>query len=722
MKTPKRFTSQLNSTIQEVERQIKNFGNLYSGKVVEGTYSQESMSTFDRNFSQESQEARQELATVLRDIDPEFREDELSQEAISESMRAGLIAHVASQNPAEYHRAALQNIRSDAFSLESLSSGVGGEIDVAGISDYSNESFDNTQLAHFAAQNVVYNVLASRQSAFAEAFFPTKVVTPAEGGIEITVDRQEVHDYAQHERSGSQRLGLNRRNLMDAFVDHEILSKPSTELIPDADNGDNRFFIDSDFVANRPVTYYGETIQTRPLRIGRQMNFMGLCQHPGLIHNGVLDLTDQIAPGMRLSKLYIGMEGDISGTQVKEALRFDVEHMGRNQFKKSWEGRGRGVMLNFSTTTLTIDGDTSAASGGNPAHLEDLIHNDSEVSLVQLGVTVSGNASLDTGEVELNASELRVVSVYDVNGEIMDDSNTKVQDIKARLEDRNVRVAGYTLSARRSNSNWRSVGTLIDVTPYTESYAIEPGYPISVLTPTSEQEYGSKISGMVNAARIRNSNNAVTTLLNYAEQLNAYKAAAAAGAEIDIVGASRHIVKPFYETRTIDVESATLSEKSSERFIDIARVLIDNLRDIAYRMYSNSNYVSALDMATSGTDSRPVVLIGTDNVIARFLNIENIAGGIMGDHMDYRVVSTTDQRLRGKIFMTFTREAPGSEDGLSFGVHAFIPELIQRVTTQRQGSTAQNDRVIPRSIHVPVLPILAEVNVDNLSEALSSHT
>ena len=711
----KRFTSQLNDAIRDIERLVREQGNLYSQNMVQGAYSQESLPTFQSNFEHETRGAREELASILRDIDPEFRDAELSQEAFSESLRAGLIAHVAAQDPASYHQSALRNSREGAMSLESLASGIGGELDVASIDDYSQESFDNTQLANFAAQNIAYNVLASRQNEFAEAFFPTKVVTPSEGGIEVTVDRQEVIDYAQHEKSGTSRLGVNRRNLMDAFMESDILSKPTTELIPDAENGDSRNFVDSDFVSNKSVTYYGETMSTRPLRIGRRMNFMGLCQHPGLIHNGTLDLTDQIAPGLRLSKIYLGMNDDEAG---KEAIRFDVEHMGRNQFKKSWEGRGRDVTLNFVTSTLTIDGETKRVSGGEPTALKSVIHDNDNISLVQLGVSVSGNANLETGEVEINASDVRIEAVYDSNHELIDPADSRWSEVENAISDADARIVGYDLSARRSNSNWRSTGTLIDVTPYTESYAIEPGYPISVLTPTSDQENGQKISGMVNAARIRNSNNAVTTLLNYAEQLSAYRQATRAGAEIDIVGASRHIVKPFYESRTLDMKESVESIRSVDRFQDVSRVMVDNIRDVAYRMYRDSNYCSALDLATSGTNTKPIVLIGTDNVIARYLNVEGEAGGLLGESVDYRIVSTADKRVRNRIFMTFTREAPGSEDGLSFGVHAFIPELIQRVTTQRQGSTAQNDRVIPRSIHVPVLPVLAEIEIENLSEAL----
>jgi hypothetical protein len=224
---------------------------------------------------------------------------------------------------------------------------------------------------------------------------------------------------------------------------------------------------------------------------------------------------------------------------------------------------------------------------------------------------------------------------------------------------------------------------------------------------------------MINAARVRNSNNAITTLLNYAEQLEAYTEAMSRGVKTDILGAGRHVVRPFFFTNTINVADRVTSISSHERAEDVSRVLVDAIRDAAYRMYRDSNYGPALDLANAGTETKPVLLIGCDAVTARYLNV-TADERLMGGEMDYRIVSTNDDRMEDNIFLTFTRERPGSEDGLSFGVHAYMPELIQRVTTNRGGSTAKNDRVVPRNIHVPVLPVMSRLEVLNLKEAVTN--
>lgn len=713
-----RFATTLNSIVSDLEASIRSNGVTATGDVVKGTYSQESAHAFESGFEEQTREMRSLLADHLGEIDEAFSQEAMSAD-MSESMRAGLIAGLASQTGAAgYHKQALSPAAAGQFSLESVYTGLGGEIDVAEGDAYSQESFDETELANFAAQNIMYNVLASRQDAFAEAFFPTKVVTPAEGGIQITVDRQEVLDYAQHKTDGSA-LGLKRSNLIDAFADHSILNRPATEMVPWAkvDNSNDAFFVAESEVGAENLEISGTTVRTRPLKMGKKTNLLSLSSHPGLIDSGILDTTDQIAPGTRLKNLYVRLTDSSTTPATVEVIKLDVGNMTRNQFKKSHEGQGREVVLNFISSAISIDANTQTAAKAPVTLLQDQVTTPDLA--VQLALSVNGNGNLNEGSIDIHSSPVRVESVVNSAGDVLALDQGAGQAVVDRLEALGATVIGYDLAARRSNSNWRSTGALIDVTPYTESYAIQPGYPISVLTPTSDEQNGAKISGMINAARIRNSNNAITTLINYSEQLEAYKSAMERGVKLDIVGAGRHVVKPFFASTDLDVAARVSSISSHERAEDVSAVLVDAIRDMAYRMYRESNYGPALDLANAGTATKPILLIGCDAVIQRYLMISG-DDRLLGENMTYRIVSTNDQRMTDNIYLTFTRERPGSEDGLSFGVHAYIPELIQRVTTNRGGSTAKNDRVVPRSIHVPVLPVMGHIRVDRLQEAIGN--
>lgn len=708
-------TKDLQTAVTQLDTLMREHGTQISGDVAKGTYSAESLSDFEQNFEHHTHEMTQQVAEILSNVRDEFKESATSLESGDEALRAGLIAGIASTggNAKKYMDTALKVQTGDRMSLESLATGMGGEI-LSSDHDYSGEAFEESELANFAAQNIMFNVLAARQDEFAEAFFPTKTVTAAEGGIEVIVDRQEVIDYTQHNTDGSL-MDLSRKNLIDAYQDHTILENRSTELVPyaRADGSADANFISTSLVANRQREISGTEVPTRPLKLDQELNLLGLSQHPGLVQNGVLDHTDAIAPGMKLSALYMSMS---DGTTT-EVVPFDVKNMTRVEFKKSHEGRGREVTLNFITDRLPLTAETTTVGGTAVTLLQTEVI-DKNLS-VQLGVNVTGHGVLETGTISVNSTKIRVKAVYDANGNSLPLDSGDGATVVARLDTLGAEMVGYDLAARRSNNNWRTVGTLIDVTPYSEGYAIPTGYPITVKTPTDENQNGAKINGMINAARIRNSNDAVTTLFNYAEQLAAHKQSIAAGAPIDIIGASRHIITPYYNEDDVDVAARVEVIRSMDRFQDVSRVIIDAVRQEAYNMYQDSNYGPALELASAGSDTKPTVLIGCDNVTSQYLYMNDMEK-LMGEQMDYQLVSTNDNRMHGTIFITFTRRRPGSEDGLSFGVHAYMPELIQRVTTNHGGSTAKNDRVVPRQMHVPVLPVLARLNIQNLDQAIQN--
>lgn len=707
-----RFRNQLNEAMTSLNTELNSGGVSVSQNVAKGVYSQENMQAFQQGQA-ETDGVRASVKAAIDSLSYDEQGERFSLEDDSPALQAGVIAAIASESPGDYHKQAMTAFNA-SHSMESLYSGIGGELEIAD-GDYSQESFDDSQLANFKAQNIMYNVLASRQDPFAEGFFPTKVITPAEGGISIQIDKQEVLDYATHSTDGS-RLKDNRRNLIEAYANHEILNRPATEVVPHAreDGSNSDKFVAESLIGTKSREISGISVKTRPLKIGKRVNLLGISQHPGLLDNGALTNTDQLAPGMRLSKVYMQLTGDDgNGNAVNEVVGFNTANMSRVQFRKSHEGSGREVTLNFPASFI-VDQNTKTIADAPVSVLGTTITDGNYV--VSVDITLSGRADLNNGEVEINSSDVHVDRVTDESGDAISLTEGAGKAIVDAFEAANAKVFGYDLQARRSNSNWRSTGALIDVTPYTEKYAVELGYPITVLSPAGEDANGAKISGMVNAARIRNSNQAVTTLLNYAESLEAYKEAWARGAQTDIIGAARHLVMPYFNSQSIDISTRINSISSHERAEDIQGVLVAQIRDEAYRMYRDSNYGPALDMANAGTQTKPKLLIGCDAVTARYLQLDGDTR-LLGNEMDYEVVSTNDSRMTDTIFLTFTTGKPGSEDGLTFGVHGYVPEMIQRVTTQRNGATEQNDRVVPRSIHVPVLPVLSRISLQNLQKA-----
>lgn len=709
------------NTLTNLSASLKNQGEVVSSDFSASAYSAEDAQQFNRNFKTETQEVSQIISTELENgLGIDFSEASLEGYNLKgEALKAGVIAHMAASNPAAYMRSTFAQ-DSDASSLESLRSGPGGSLPLSSIDQYSQESFDNTQLANYDVQNIILNVQAAQQDAFGEGFFPTKVIAPNAGGLSVTVDVQEVIEDLYHETDGSA-LNQTRRRLSDAIMDPAILDNPSTQLVPRVTADSAEYFIDDTLVASTFVKAGKDTIETRPLLVGTSVNLLGISRNPGAVQGQVKDVTYQISPGSKLDSVYVVfyVEGDTPGTNDKpHVVKLKVGEMSQAQFRKSHEGMGRDVTLNFIARNYPLTKDMKTTAG---VRLGTLI-NELEDHTAFLKFTVTGNGNLETGQFELNVGAVNInkivnnatdaeVSITAGPGKVWAD------DFKAHMP----AIAAFDYDGRLSNSNWSTRGTLIDVTPYTQKYAVVPGYPITVLSPTTEDANASKLSGLINAMRTRISNNAVATLINYADQLGAYSRAFESGiTDIGIEGIGGRLVSPFFESKTIDVDSAVVVITTNGRYLDVSRTLVDFLRDAAYRALRDSNYEAVLEHS-AGAGTKPHFIIGVDTVTKKHLDIISDPR-LLGEYIDYTVVATNNKLMKGKIYMSLTRGRPGTEDGLGFGTHAYMPAAIQRVNATQNHATVTNDRVIPMSVHIPVLPILVELDVANLSEATTNVT
>ena len=119
--------------------------------------------------------------------------------------------------------------------------------------------------------------------------------------------------------------------------------------------------------------------------------------------------------------------------------------------------------------------------------------------------------------------------------------------------------------------------------------------------------------------------------------------------------------------------------------------------------------------------SSPVVIIGTDPVIARYLNV---TGDLrtLGGEFDVRVVSTLDYRVAGKIFISFgvfDESRNVSPNPMNFGNLAWAPELVLTTNISRGGQISKETVVSPRFLFVVNLPILTVLEISNISDVVN---
>ena len=625
-------------------------------------------------------------------------------------LQAGAVAAMAAGNPAAYAEQAYNGRASadGATLVDPVTMGDAGAIDTREVA--ALEAFDDRELREHLPTSIVFNVYGARQDEFAEAFYPTVVVTPDQAGLDVSVSRMLV--FSEVRRATGAAANFNKKNLIDAAVDATILADEHTALVPArlSDNSNASFFVPSTLVASYFKDVAGVAVPTAPLAMGKTVDLIGISQYQPLIGAGILDSTDSLDARIVLQRLILQVAAGEAG------VAFNVERLPRASFVKSVEGNYREMNLQFATQDLVINAGTRQVDGSTVAEFADITSNN---YTVRLSVAVNGTANVEIGNVKLFASAIEVASITDASGNLVSTAGGAGATIKAALEA--MTIAGYELKAARTNANRRTRGLILDTTVETERYTIPLGSPISVPSPASSNRDAADLKALIAASRIRNSNNAVTTLLNSAASLKAYLAGPKRKDALPQVGGiGRFLVEPFFEEHDLDLELSINSIKSHEKAADVSAVLINAIRDVSYRMYRDSRYRAALDALTAGTGAEPTLVVGTDEVLVRHLMVDGDTRTFGAGFKSFEIVASKDRRVANKIFITFRRdEAKSAADALSFGTHAWIPELASTIVVSRNGATTKETMVQPRSLHVTHLPILAQINVQNLSKVLA---
>lgn len=592
------------------------------------------------------------------------------------------------------------------------------------------EAFDASKLGEYAAASAVFNFSAAKQDDFGEAFYPTQVLTIDKNALELHLRRTMVLNQVRHSLSG-QVTEYDRRNIIDAFIDYTVLADQITDIIPnvckdvDAQGkpvGDNntQFFV-PDFPTEKVVTH-GVEIETAPLRIGANVDLKGISQNAGLNIGGQLDQNDSIDPAINLSTLVFSIgAADAKGDNLVE---IPVDGLQYTQFLQAGQGQARRVEAQFRSDDIVLTGETLNALKQATPNLEYLATDPRSNWVVRLNVNTSFSVDVETGKTTSAVSEVSIAQVFAIdpatNTHTVITDSTELEALEAALGE--IKAVGYRLKARRTNHGRREMGKIVTVYEELVRYVVPLGSPIVIHTPVTDVRTNVDLAAPVAAVRARNSNNAVTQLLRFRDQLKAIKPLLnSSDRSIKapcIEGIGHTVVYPTYEHVDLNLANQVQGIRSQDRFEDVRATVVNNIRDMAYRMHLNSGYEVAA-LALEGVTTKPILVIGTDPYVLNHLQLVGDTR-LLGVGFDFKIVSTMDLRVRNKIFMTLTQPHNGQPSPLLFGTMAWINELITTLKTPRNGNLVNETMVQPRTLHVNFCPILGEIDVTGLGQAVTT--
>jgi hypothetical protein len=534
----------------------------------------------------------------------------------------------------------------------------------------------------------------------------------------VSIRLVQVYDEVRRTIDGAVSKNFGKKNIIQALIDPTILRNDLSKIIPVYRPEAAANFVSPSLVPTETIVHEGISVETGPLAINKQFSLLGISQTDALLETGMLDSTDAIDPAIKLDALYLSV-GSGAGTEV---IKFkSVANMQSGTFTYSVQNNYRLMSLNFISNALVINQNTTKADGTASTVLAPIVSGQYEV---KLSLQVFGTVNLELADTQLSAGAVSIYEIRDSSGNIVDPTTGVGATISTALQ--GAAVIGYDLNARRTNTNRRERGQLLDLTFYNMVYGVPLLSPITIPRPLTlgDQNDASDLAALITATHIRTSNAAVAKLLEAEgalQELVTQNGGLYQG-DPEILGVARFLVTPFYEHQNYSAPAVVDSIKSHERAADIQASLVNLLRDMVYRMYRDSGFKAAADALAGGVAATPTVIIGTDPVIARYLQVTGDFR-TLGNDFNVKIVSTLNINMRGKIRFSFGEFGEGKEgvpNPMHFGNMAWKPELTLILPLHRNGANSKEITVQPSFLHIVNLPIMGSIDVSGIESVVTA--
>ena len=659
-------------------------------------------------------DAMQDLSTAMESASHNTKIGSYTAAQSDAALIAGMLAGDVSAWRA---RPVTQSFAQEQFTTSVGYDQLGGDVQAMEKRIPAFEAYDEKENRDVVVYSMAYNMQASRQSDFGEAFFPTITVSPSNVGYSISIRLINVFNGDLKRDINGAVNDFGRRNIIRAAIDASILRNDSTRIVPvhRAETAAN--FVATTDVAPTNILVGRETVLTAPLKTGANFSLLGISSTPALIANGLTDTSDAVDTAPELKAVYVKLTAGAN----TDVYRIDVSAFATNNFVGAVQGQHRLMNLNFDTRDVMFNKNTKRADGSAPVVLGAIATQD---VIVYLGLKMNGSIDLQTATTSVFGNSVYVAAVKDASGQNLSLTGAGVgKDIADLFAAATTQIIGYDLNAFRTNSNLRQRGDQLDTMYWRQQYSVPLLSPISVARPvvTDGQTDTSDLGALITTTQIRASNAAVTKLLATADTLGQFVDNRDKDGEPPaLLGVGRFLVRPTFFGETLNVADSVDSRTSHERAKDIQAVVVNKLRDVVYRMYVESGFKAAADAMNGGNSKPPTVIIGTDQELARYLQVDGDLRTI-GPDFDVKVVHTVDSRMKGKIAVAFGYfNGDGTPDPLHFGNMIWKPELTTVLPISRNGQTSKELTVMPSFVHIVNCPVMSMVTVTGIQDVIAS--
>ena len=715
----------------------KVYKSLDRNSVADFSFNSESLSSQDRRVAEDSfRSLKETIESTLDGINLESLGGNRGVELTPVQKAAAVQAAVMTINPAAYTKALNGSFSSvkpeDAgLNFESVDTALDFNSTLKDLS-VNLEAFDGQQLQSVYYTTIALAVATSKQDEFAEAFFPLIVMNPADAFYEVKINIDNFVKEYRHITPRGIDVDFGEKPILKHLFDNELLNDNRLKIKPFIDNDSDKEFLVQD--AKFGVTVNGETFNSAPYRMGANIDIFGVTNTKADLAKGsVTDFTDALDRGMSLTNLYVGFQ---NAANKDLQVKLDLSHRPRVHFQLPAEGMNKELTANFSgefvLNTKSSKDFQDKENTDNALFGATLAAGDEYAVKVELAVT--GSVRTDKGTIKLNATKLDILEIKKVDdGTIVTDLKTGIgQQIAEAVA--KMSVVGYDLDVAVTNSNFRKRSILLSSVSrrYRHICEFRSGFnvlkPIFNMTGEDNDAIAETVEKQSLAVSALMSVNAVNTLVGFTSYLSDLKEAKALESALTRTHADVAYV-PFFHKETLKVNENTDSLRSYERIQDIAASILNKIADVVTVMGLESNYTNVFEKLAPGV--RKTVVIGTNPYVARYLGQQlqpSVNASVSSNTFtlthdtDAVIVTTCNPLMDKKIIVSFINpsnpDRNTAPDILNFGFGLYTPPFNREVQTTRANSTVKELHIEPRFSYIPSLPIVAEFDIEGITETL----
>jgi len=587
---------------------------------------------------------------------------------------------------------------------QTFGANIDASADVASLEHFDGRAVDVYQAATFA-----YNVEASTQDDFSEAFFPTVIGDISTAGISVSLRTTQVINTFLRTNANSDAKKFNRQSLIASISDPSgILASDQLKLLPVVGGAFDSQLVTA-LATNKFYDASNEEVSTAPYVLGSRLNVLGASQSTALLAKGVMDNTDTLDTNMPLEALYFETTG------LNQFARVDISHLTGAVFIAGQRGDIKDLVLN-TKTQLVVDLSTITdyVSGAAITGLAALPAGSKAVFDVEL--LGSGNAV--DGELSVYVGTWTFTGARDVNGNVIPVGSAAYTAIETEA---NAFVAvGVDINTRITNSNIRRSGINLTSKPTVEKLPVRAKTPITTDSPIIGQNVGPNdgafLTDLVSVTGILSNFSAVKTLTGFAAFMASQSGVDASEINTNTIGQTSF--KPYYAYKAMVLSEFVDSTRGQDRSADIRATVINNIATDVTNMLSLSGYSNYEKFVKRA--GKTDIVIGTYPALAAYLGSDiDLGNGCVA-----KVVSTDNLDMIGKLFVTVGDfNADQSNIAIDrFGSRLYVPSLVSKTNVTENGATVNKTVVNPIFDHVVTLPVLVEYGVSGLESVLAKVT